>query len=301
MTRAERQLIALEKGLRNVRKLMTTMIREISPRSRHAVKDIKVSTSLKVSRSEITTQDVVEALDSFSITRGDSGWNVYPPQDKIHPTTWNRIRKVMADNGGDWMTQRQAFVFEIDPTPIFKALTQGKIANRKKDLQAFFTPHNIARQVVKLADVTARTVLEPSAGEGALAEACVEYGADSVTCYEIDQDNYAKLREKGFSAAHCDFLDMIGGIPAYDRVVMNPPFTKKAFVKHILHGLTFLNKGGRLVSIIPGDMPPKELTRKMPIWSTWNCIPLRPGAFKDSGTNIKCSILVINLDQGPKK
>lgn len=38
MTRAERQLIALEKGLRNVRKLMTTMIREISPKSRHAVK-----------------------------------------------------------------------------------------------------------------------------------------------------------------------------------------------------------------------------------------------------------------------
>ena len=103
-TKAERQLIALEKSLRNIRKLMTHFIREISPKSRHAVKDLKFSTSLKVKASEVTSEDVVEALDSFSIQRGDSGWHAFPPADKIHPTTWNRIRKVMADNGGNWRT-----------------------------------------------------------------------------------------------------------------------------------------------------------------------------------------------------
>ena len=292
-TKAERQLIALEKSLRNIRKLMTHFIREISPKSRHAVKDLKFSTSLKVKASEVTSEDVVEALDSFSIQRGDSGWHAFPPADKIHPTTWNRIRKVMADNGGNWMTQRQAFVFEEDPSHIFKALAQGKLANKKKDRQAFYTPSAYAAKVVQLADVRGKTVLEPSAGHGALADACKAAGADSVTCYEIDLAAYEALRAKGHSAAHADFLDMIPGIPAYERVVMNPPFTKKAFIKHIQHGLKCLAKGGRLVAIIPGDDVCWELKGLLTGFD-WDFHVQARGAFKESGTAVQTSILVVN-------
>lgn len=300
-SKAERDLEALLADMKKVRRELSRMIRSVSAGSRHAVKDIKSSTSLKVSRTEITNEDVIEALASFSITRGDSGWNVYPPKDKIHPTTWNRIRFVLSNNGGDWSTQRQAFVFERDPRPIFSDLTKGKLRNVKKDLQAFFTPNPIARQVVKLADVRGKTVLEPSAGQGALANACEWASASLVVCYEIDKDNYDKLRAQGFSAAHCSFFDQAPGLTSYDRVVMNPPFAKNAYVKHILHALGFLNEGGRLVSIIPGTEMPEALKSKLPKWSTWELTPLPRHAFRESGTDIQCSILVINLDQGPAK
>lgn len=298
MCKAERDLIALEKGFRKLRIQMAKMIREISPRSRHAVKDIKVSTSLKASRSEITTDDVVEALKSFSITRGDSGWNVYPPQDKIHPKTWNRIRQVMANNDGDWSTQRQAFVFERDPNPIFKALTQGKLHNSRQERQAFFTPAALASKVVSLAEVKGKAVLEPSAGDGHLAGAIQRAGAASVDCCELDKESVDVLVYKGFNTYVGDFLKMPVS-KKYDRVCMNPPFARKTYVAHILQALKHLVKGGRLVAIIPGDMPPKELTTKLPTWSTWNCLPQEAGLFED--TNIKTSILVINLDQGPAK
>ena len=294
-TKAERQLIALEKGLRDIRKTLSTMIREISPKSRHAVKDLKVTADRKATDSEITNEDVVEALGSFSIKRGDSGWHAYPPDDKIHPTTWNRIRWVMSNNGGDWSASRKAFVFEIDPTPLFKGLTQGKIVNRKKDRQAFYTPPSVAEQVVALADVKGKIVLEPSAGEGALADACLDAGADSVECNDIDEHAVEVLLEKGHHADLLDFLAVPAPYRYYDRVVMNPPFAKKAFIKHILHALKFLKPGGRLVSVIPGYTMPKELVKALSVGSTWHCIPLGQGAFKTSGTAVKTSILVINL------
>lgn len=298
MSKAERDLIALERGFRTLRIQMAKMIREISPRSRHAVKDMPISKSTRQEdRNSVCSEDVIAALAWFQVSRGDSGWNVYPPEKKMSSTLWNRIRKVMADNGGDWSVQRQAFVFEIDPAPIFAKLIEGKIANRKKDLQAFFTPDAIARQVVKLADVRGKTVLEPSAGQGALVNACEWASASLVVCYEIDKDNYDKLRAQGFSAAHCSFFDQAPGLTRYDRVVMNPPFAKNAFVKHILHALGFLKEGGRLVSIIPGTEMPAALKSKLPKWSTWELTPLPRHAFRESGTDIQCSILVVNLNQ----
>ena len=297
MTKAERQLIALEKGLRNCRKMLTTMIREISPKSRHAVKDIPLQSTRQGDRNSVCSDDVIEALGNFRIQQGDSGWHVYPPEAKLSPTLWSRIRKVMADNSGTWMTQRQAFVFEEDPFPIFKALGQGKIANKKKDRQAFYTPDDLSAKLAKLADVGGTTVLEPSAGHGALANACRAAGCAGTVCYETDEAAHAHLKYEGYVAFKQDFLT-VKPQPHFGRVVMNPPFAKDTFVAHIQHALKFLKPGGRLVAVIPGDMPPPKLTKSLPVWSTWNCLPQRVGAFKKSGTNIKTSILVINLNQG---
>lgn len=293
MTKVERQLIALDKELRSIRKLMTTMIREISPKSRHAVKDIPLQSTRQGDRNSVCSDDVIEALGNFRIQQGDSGWHVYPQEARLSTTLWSRIRKVMANNGGDWMTQRQAFVFEEDPTPIFKALAHGKLANKKKDRQAFYTPPEMAAKVAKLADVRGTTVLEPSAGHGALANACRAAGCAGMVCYETDEAAHAHLKREGYVAFKKDFL-AVKPQHHFERVVMNPPFAKDAYIKHIQHALKFLKSGGRLVAIIPGDMPPAKLTKSLPAWSTWNCLPQEAGAFKESGTNIKTSILVIN-------
>jgi len=300
ITKAERQLIALEKGLRNVRKLMSTMIREISPKSRHAVKGIKLTYAERQGPDspEKDCEDANVQMTLGLFTFDFDANHAYPPTmtlKRIPAGVWSQIRRIMHNNGGKWCSKGY-FEFDRDATAFFKALAEGKVANQKKDRQAFYTPYQTALKVVTLADVRGKTVLEPSAGEGALAQLCAAHYASHVTCYEIDRHAYETLRAKGFSASHCDFLDMIGR-NTYERIVMNPPFAKNAYIKHIKHALTFLAPEGRLVAIIPGDMPPKALTKSLPTWSTWDCIPQEAGAFSESGTNVKTSILVINLNQ----
>ena len=303
MSKAERQLIALEKDIRNFNKKLSKLISDLSPKCRRGIRDLVRETSLKVKPSEITIDDVFEALGSFAVKQGDSGWHFYPPSSKIHPTTWNRIKKVMADNGGTWVTQRQAFWFEDDPSHIFSDLAKGKLANKKKDRQAFYTPAAYAAKVAALADVRGQIVMEPSAGDGALVKACIDAGAYSVSCYEIDPAACAIIRDnypgRAVSVSEMDFLET-ETITRFPRIVMNPPFAKDAYIKHIQHALRRLAPGGRLVSIIPGNLPMAKfakLSTSLPKWSTWDCIPMEAGAFSESGTNIKTSILVINLDQ----
>lgn len=297
ITKAERQLIALEKGLRNCRKLLSTMIREISPKCRHAVRHIKLTNTERRGLGspvipEDTSEDVVAALGEFRIKQGDSGWYAYPPTDiRLSKNAWARIRKIMGGNGGSWNTQRQAFVFEEDPFPIFKALGEGKFVNQKKDRQAFYTPADLAHVMADLAGCKGKTVLEPSAGHGALADACRDAGAHSVICYEIDRTACATLRAKGYSTAHADFLNITYRLN-FDRVVMNPPFTKGAFRKHIEHALKCLAPGGLLVSVIPGDEVDSVL-KKIIGKRRFICKPNLAGVFKESGTNIQTSVLVV--------
>lgn len=145
--------------------------------------------------------------------------------------------------------------------------------DKKKELQQFFTPRDIADLLVKLADIQAgMTVLEPSAGNGMLAKAVMNgwtaHNAPQLTLVEIDEENVKQLNSYFISSAsriiHANFLTMVpsptgrtttthlpGGLFAgFDRIVMNPPFTKHADVEHVTHAFKFLKHGGRLVSVM---------------------------------------------------
>jgi len=83
-------------------------------------------------------------------------------------------------------------------------------------------------------------VLEPEAGRGDIAFACIDAGA-IVDCYELMQANFDFLASSGRfnSVHHMDFLEATPE-PIYDRIVMNPPFLKQADIKHVQHALRFL-------------------------------------------------------------
>ena len=80
-------------------------------------------------------------------------------------------------------------------------------------------------------------VLEPEAGRGDIAFACIDAGA-IVDCYELMQANFDFLASSGRfnSVHHMDFLEATPE-PIYDRIVMNPPFLKQADIKHVQHAL----------------------------------------------------------------
>lgn len=126
--------------------------------------------------------------------------------------------------------------------------------DHQRRYQSYYTPDDIAAELVELAGVQkGMTCLEPSAGDGAIVRAIIEAGVSvGLTAVETDPAAYAALGE------HCDaragdFLSMDstpGGLGTFDRVVMNPPFSRDQDARHVCHAFSFLKPGGKLVAIV---------------------------------------------------
>lgn len=174
--------------------------------------------------------------------------------------------------------------------------------------QLFPTPPDLARRMVELADISEyQTVLEPSAGTGAIVDAIVKNCATSLTCVEINSQLCGLLR--GQLSGHVinkDFLEIqppmegnatliIKELPEvfYDRILMNPPFENGADIKHIEHALKFLKGGGRLVAICANGPRQRAKLKTMAENSggTWEDLP--QGTFANQGTGVNTALLVI--------
>lgn len=124
------------------------------------------------------------------------------------------------------------------------ALRGGVVPVAAHDL--FPTPADVAARVAAYAELApGLSVLEPSAGTGALVRAVheAEPGAD---VQPIERD--ARLADR-MGCPCADFLE-IRPRPIYDRVVMNPPFSGGADIRHVERALEFLRPGGLLVAIV---------------------------------------------------
>ncbi|HHK0428589.1 TPA: methyltransferase, partial [Pseudomonas aeruginosa] len=53
---------------------------------------------------------------------------------------------------------------------------------------------------------------------------------------------------KGYNLVGSDFMEVSG--KQYDRIVMNPPFSKGRDIQHVQHAYSLLKPGGRLVAIM---------------------------------------------------
>lgn len=100
----------------------------------------------------------------------------------------------------------------------------------------------------------ARTILEPSAGDGRLLAGYVrdrKFGSDrdTVHCIELDMGKHAELMEQGFKVVGVDFLQFEGGA-AYSHIIMNPPFAEGA--RHVLKAWDIL-WGGEVVAIVNAE------------------------------------------------
>jgi predicted RNA methylase len=169
----------------------------------------------------------------------------------------------------------------------------------QQDFGYFPTPPGVVKRLMALADVDFETLaLEPSAGQGAIAQALIDHGA-TVDCVELLAKNVEALEAlKNVNAvAQGDFL-AITPDPAYDRVVMNPPFAKQADIHHVTHALKFLKPDGLLVSVMSSGVTFRDnkLTqdfRDLVRSRGGDIEPLPDGAFKDSGTMVRTVIVTI--------
>lgn len=173
---------------------------------------------------------------------------------------------------------------------------------------AFNTSADVAELVIDKAELfDGCTVLEPSAGTGMLAKAAKARGA-RVTCVELQPGlahelsvlhGFRDVYERNF--LECDPANY----PAYDRIVMNPPFDRGRDCDHVRHAFKFLKPGGKLVAIMSARAEHCEDSRHAPLhdlvklceglgrdprWA-WRDLPEK--SFAHAGTNVNTVMLTL--------
>ncbi len=211
------------------------------------------------------------------------------PEGQLERKLYEKVAKAIKLAGGVWKTNKKGFVFDSDPrVKLGLALTTGVVVDEKKLRQAFYTPSEVAAEVARIADVKGLRVLEPSAGDGALVDACIHAGAVWVDCIELEETCRPKLdKDEDRSVVIGDFLEM-NPTGSYSRIVMNPPFTRGQGLRHVKHAVKNLAPGGKLFAILPDKECPK--------FEALGAVTVKrfpAGAFKKSGTQIATRLIQI--------
>lgn len=202
------------------------------------------------------------------------------------------------------------------------AVEPDPFANPKRSLARnmgwFPTPPDVVRRLLHRSDVAycgprdgsrKIRILEPSAGEGAIALAALADAGGSakaeVTCVELEAGRAATLRAAGFvqEAGHrtiqADFLDCDPDrLGVFDAVLMNPPFDLERDIDHVVHATRFLAPGGRLVAIMSAGVEFRtsrkaEAFRALVARMSGDIHDLPPGSFESSGTMVNTCIVVL--------
>lgn len=225
---------------------------------------------------------------------------VFARDDQIDD--WASLKKVMVALGGTWKKgargNKGGFVFadDIDAAEVIRVAGEtGEILDPNAN-DFFPTPDGLAdRLVARLGLRAGESLLEPSAGRGALAlaarRACPSL---HIVCVELLPANEKVLLDLGLTVCHGgDFLSQEprGFGTGFDAVVMNPPFGRRADIYHVTHALGFLRPGGRLAAIMSASVSFRDdrlasAFRKL-VDAHDGTIELNPaGSFRESGTMV---------------
>lgn len=196
-------------------------------------------------------------------------------------------------------------VSTIDVAALTDRIVQAQIGV-PADSEAFMTPPAVVARVLEAAELEpGMVVLEPSAGNGALAKAAASEGCE-VHCVErypaLSKDLLDVPGIIGLTTG--DFLETAPDqYPAkFDRVLMNPPFSKGQDIQHVRHALRFLKPRGLLVAVMSGGVAwnkAKTATsfRELVEQRGGQIDPLPDDAFAPSGTNMRTILAVIPAEQ----
>lgn len=155
------------------------------------------------------------------------------------------LRQALREMGS---TKTKTGLNESKVAKLERELKKKVLGNRNAFVDFFPTPESRARHIIELADIEpGMKVLEPSAGNGMLADAAKSQGAD-VEVVELASDLSDILKEKGHKVVGNDFLAFRG--KGYDRIVMNPPFSNDMDIDHVRHAYGMLKPGGKMVAVM---------------------------------------------------
>lgn len=236
---------------------------------------------------------------------------LFLPPEQLDIKTYTAVNKCLESIGGKWNRSKKGHVFDTDPTEGFEnLLLTGETEDMKKNFQFFPTPRALAVKLVQKAELQFLPfrehcpVLEPSAGNGALADVIHEelkkYDREGgLICIEINKQMKQYLEGKPYTTMWTDFLTFQPeNIERFDRIIMNPPFTRLQDIDHVLHAYKHLADDGILVSVMSCS-PFFRQDRKSKSFMEWlhevnaEVTDVPAGAFKESGTAVATKIIKI--------
>lgn len=259
-------------------------------------KPAKKQKPMKVDVKIIGARDNMNAMQTDLSKCIISGNTISLPFEQL--TNYSEVRKALLNAGATY--NRNKFIFPNDAHPYIDRLMGGESVNIKKEFQFYATPAPLAKYLVSIAEVNNyQTILEPSAGQGAIIKAIREKCSVNVDCCELMCINSKVLKKmEGCTLIAEDFLKL-GRFGYYDRIIANPPFNKNQDIEHIKLMFKHLKTGGRLVSIASKHW--QFSTRKKETdfrdWLedvTAEILEIPHGAFSESGTKIATCIIIIN-------
>lgn len=238
-------------------------------------------------------EDVMRVLAELEVEG-----NVVRIAQQLDRDLYVRVNKVLEAMGGKWNRKARGHVFEGDPSEkIRDAIEASRVVNVKKTVEFFETPPALARQLVAMAAIgPGMKVLEPSAGRGAIADAvrdaCPDCRLDVV---EIEELNRKILKEKGHRLAGKDFMKFRK--KGYDRIVMNPPFSRQQDIAHVTRAFGLLAPGGRVVSVMSAGVKfrqDKRATAFRELVDEHGVVEdLPPESFIESGTGVNAVVVIL--------
>lgn len=209
---------------------------------------------------------VIAALDW---NRHARDWRFAAPRDAAQIAAMDEARAILVGIGGVLNANKTAITFPFEAGEVIAEIVATGMVPDHVSFQYFPTERPLADRVAALADVQpGMSVLEPSAGQGGLAELLPK---DQTTCVEVAALNAAVLRAKGFETLETDFLAWSVGPGRgrrFDRIVMNPPYRAGQALTHLEAAWTHVAPGGRLVAVLPASLAGK--TRLEGASQTWS-------------------------------
>lgn len=224
---------------------------------------------------------------------------VYTSNDRI--PDWELLKRVMVALGGAWKSGGRGkpggfrFPDDLDAAELVRIAKETGEITDPKAAEFFATPKELAALVAERADLSFNnSVLEPSAGHGALALAVRARQPEArIVCVEALSDSCKRLREHGFDIIQDDFMTLSPEqLGTFDRVVMNPPFSKRQDIQHVRHAYKFLAPGGVLVAIMSAGVKYREdnLAKEFRAFVAANQGQIwdnPEGSFLESGTGVR--------------
>ena len=224
---------------------------------------------------------------------------VYLPRIDEGPlANYADVRKAFLNAGATYKSN--TFIFPSDAKPYIDRLMGGESVNIRKEFQFFATPAKLASDLVYWADVkNHHTILEPSAGQGAIIKAIQAVCSVNVDYCELMDINRAVLADLSSCTSIAEDFMKVGRYGYYDRIIANPPFAKNQDIDHVMHMYKHLKTGGRMASIMSNSWRTGS-QKKQVDFRQWiedinaEVQEIESGAFKESGTNIAACIVIID-------
>lgn len=231
--------------------------------------------------------DVIDVLANSSM----SGCTLTLP-GQLDRKLYMKVDKVLKAIKGKWNRKNQCHLFDVPPVEIVEQLLQtGEYVDQRKEFQFFETPENIANRMIELAEIREHeTVLEPSAGRGAIAKYIKH-----CDCVELEESNREYLNDNGFSIVGKNFLDFN---KEYDVIIANPPFTRQQDIDHVNHMFDLARK--KIVAVMSSSVIWRTNKKTVEFRERVHAldsqiIELPEESFKSSGTNVNTCLVEINM------